>query len=139
MKKTEAQLEREKETGMVMSKRFDKEKGVVIIEGTIYKEIDPATLGATVETMQKQLVDTQEAVTQFEVQVTKADEVQMDASLDEWMANSLKAETLAKKVAAERQLEERKKDLDLIKSDLNELLEILKQGDVKDDKSKENK
>jgi len=89
--------------------------------------------------MQKQLVDTQEAVTQFEVQVTKADEVQMDASLDEWMANSLKAETLAKKVAAERQLEERKKDLDLIKSDLNELLEILKQGDVKDDKSKENK
>ena len=131
MKKTEAQLEREKETGMVMSKRFDKEKGVVIIEGTIYKEIDPATLGTTVETMQKQLVDTQEAVNQFEAQVTAAEKIQMDNSLDEWLANSVKAEALNKKVAAEKQLEERKKDLALIKSDLDELLEILKTGEEK--------
>ncbi len=125
MMKTEAQLEREKETGMVMEKKYDAEKGMIVVTGTIYKEIDPKGIEGTIKTLEKQLEDTEKVIEQFETQ--SQEEVKRDKSLDDWMVNSKKAAILNKREAAIQQLEQRKKDRELIKTDLNELLEMMKE------------
>jgi len=123
--KSDAQKIREEETGVKTERRFDAKTGKIVIEGTIYKEVEPAPLISMLDSLKKQREDISKVVDQMTQQVEEGSKVKESKDLIAWVKLSEQAAALSKKLSAEKGLAERKKEIILIDADIEELSAML--------------